>query len=79
MVISLGDLCQATVYSSLCPHVGQDLRRRVFGLAQWFSTSLTLRPFNTVGHIVVAPKHKIILWPLHNCNFDTAMNHDLNI
>lgn len=42
MVISLRDLCQATVYSNLCPQVGQDLRRRVFDLAQWFSTSLTL-------------------------------------
>lgn len=48
-------------------------------IVQWSSTSLMQRPFSTVPYIVVTPKHKIILLPLHNCNFDTAMNHDLNI
>ena len=30
-------------------------------LDQWFSTFLMVHPFNTVPHVVVAPKHKIIL------------------
>ena len=34
--------------------------------------------FNTVPHVVVAPKHKILLL-LHNCNLATVMNCNLNI
>ena len=29
-------------------------------LEQWFSTFLTLRPFNTVPHAVVTPDHNMI-------------------
>jgi hypothetical protein len=41
------------------------------------SAFLTLWPFNTVPHVVVTPNCKIILLPLHNCNF--AMNCNKNI
>ena len=35
--------------------------------------------FNLVPHGVVTPNHKIILFLLHNCNFSTVMNHNVNI
>jgi hypothetical protein len=50
-------------------------------LEQWFSTFLVLQLFNTVPHAVVTlPTHrKIILLLLHNCNFASVMNHNVNI
>ena len=48
-------------------------------LVQWFSTFLMLRPFNAAPHVVVTPNHKIIALMLHNCNFATVMNHNVNI
>ena len=45
-------------------------------LEQWFTTFLTLRPLNTVPHVVVAPNHKLVYLLLH---FATVMNHNLNI
>ena len=38
-----------------------------------------LRPFNTVPHVVVTPNDKIIPLLLHNCNFATNINHNVNI
>ena len=46
---------------------------------QWFSTFLMLRPFNTVPHVVVTSNHKIISLLLHNCNFATVMNYNVNM
>jgi hypothetical protein len=43
-------------------------------LDQWFSTFLTLTPFNAVPHVVVTPNHKVILLLLHNCIFATVMS-----
>ena len=43
-------------------------------LKHWFSSSLMLRPLNTVPHVVVIPRHKIILLLLHSCNFATLVN-----
>ena len=44
-----------------------------------FSTFLVLSPFNSVPHVVMTPKNKRILLLLHNCNFATPMNHNVNI
>jgi hypothetical protein len=49
------------------------------GLKQWLSTFLMLGPFNTVPPVVVTPKHKIVLLQLHNCNFATFANLNVNI
>lgn len=41
-----------------------------------------LQPFNTVFHVVVNPRHKIISLLLHSGNFATVMNimnHNVNI
>ena len=47
---------------------------------QWFSAFLMPWPFNnTVPHVVVTSNHKIILLLLHNCNFATVINHNVNI
>ena len=40
---------------------------------------LRLLPFDTVLHVVMIPSHKIILLLLHNCNFATVRNHNVNI
>ena len=50
-----------------------------FLLLQWFATSLMMWPFCTLPHVVVTPNNKIILSPLHNCNFTTVMNHIVSI
>ena len=42
------------------------------------SDFLKLRPFNTVPHVVVTPNHKSISLLLHNCNFATLMNCNVN-
>ena len=47
-------------------------------LAQWSLTFTMLWPFNTV-HGVMTPNHKIISLLLHNCNFVTVINHNVNI
>jgi hypothetical protein len=47
--------------------------------SQGFPTFLMLGPFNTAPHVAVTPNHKIILLLLHNCNFATVMNCDVNI
>jgi hypothetical protein len=44
-----------------------------------FLAFLMLWPFNTVPHVVVTPNHDIIWLLLHNCNFSTIMNHNINI
>jgi hypothetical protein len=46
---------------------------------QQFSASLKLQHFNTDPPVVMIPNHKIILLLLHNCNFATVMNHNVNI
>jgi hypothetical protein len=46
-------------------------------LEQWFSTFLKLQPLNTVPHGVVTPDHLFSLL-LHNCNFVTVMDHNVN-
>ena len=38
-----------------------------------------LRPLNTVPHVVVTPSHKIISLLLHNHNFVTVMDCNVNI
>lgn len=48
-------------------------------LGQWFSTPLMLVPFNTGPHVVVIPNHKVISLLLHNCNFATVMNQDIDL
>jgi hypothetical protein len=48
-------------------------------LEQWLSTFLMLGPFNTVPHVVVTPKHKMISILLHNYNFATVINYNVNI
>ena len=45
----------------------------------WVSTFLILQLLNTVSHVVVNPNHKIISLLLHNCNFATVVNHNVNI
>ena len=52
---------------------------RYVPLIQWFSTSLMLQPFNTIPYIVVNPNFKIMLLLLHNYNFVTFMNLNVNI
>jgi hypothetical protein len=48
---------------------------------QWFSTSLMLRPFDTVPYVVVTPPPTITLFSLllNNCYFATVMKHNVNI
>jgi hypothetical protein len=48
-------------------------------LVQWFSTFLMPWPFNIVPCVVTTFSHKIILLLLHNCNFTTVMNCNINI
>ena len=48
-------------------------------LHQWFSAFLIFWAFNTVSHIVVIPTTKLFLLVLHNCNFATVMNHNINV
>ena len=42
-------------------------------------TFLTLRLFNTVPHVVVTLDHETVLLLLHNCNFATVMNCNINM
>lgn len=49
------------------------------GIDLWFATFLILQSFNSVPHTVVNPNHEIILLLLHNCNFATILNHNVNI
>jgi hypothetical protein len=44
-----------------------------------FSALLMLQPFNTGPHVVLTPHHKIISLLLHNWNFATVLNHNVNI
>ena len=48
-------------------------------LKQWFSTFLTLWPFNTVPRVVETPNHKTISLLFHDCNYATVMNRKVNI
>ena len=49
-------------------------------LTQWPSSFLTLRPFNTISSCCVhLPTKRLFLLLLHNCNFATVMNHNVNI
>jgi hypothetical protein len=51
-------------------------------LKQWFSAFLMLRPFNIAPHAVVTPPPPTITvfsLLLHDCNFATVMNHNVNI
>ena len=59
---------------SLCP--GLELRMR---LEQWFSTFLMLWPFSTVPYVMVIPTVTGFLLLLHNCNFATVMDCNINI
>jgi hypothetical protein len=43
----------------------------------WFSASLVL--YNTVIHVVVISNHRLLLLLLHNWNFATVMNYNVNI
>ena len=38
-----------------------------------------LQPFDAVPHVVVTPNYKIISLLLHNCDFATAINCNVNI
>ena len=67
--------------------------RKLFALCSWscamriqysigrsFSTFLMPRPFNTVPHVVVTSQTiKLCILLLHNYNFATVMNHNVNI
>ena len=48
-------------------------------LGQGFSAFLMLWPFSTVLYAVVTLDHKVILLLLHNCNFTTVMNCNVNV
>jgi hypothetical protein len=37
------------------------------------------RPFSTVPHVVVTSTIKFFLFLLHNCNFSSVMNHNVNL
>lgn len=59
---------------------GTELRRtRSEAVGQWFSAFQMLRPFNAVPPIVVTPTIRLFLLILHNCNFATVMNSNVNI
>ena len=58
--------------------VGQDHRC----LSVWYSglsTFLTLPPFNTVPHVVVAPTIKLLFLLPHDCTLATVRNSNINI
>ena len=85
----MGQVCRTTCHTTgvlILTLANQQLERQRPSLLQmehieafqWLSTFLMLRPFNTVPHVVVI-NHKIILLLLHNCNFDTFMNRNINI
>lgn len=46
---------------------------------QWFSTFLMLQPFKTVPPVVVKPQPWNYFVATFKCNFDTVMNHNINI
>ena len=46
---------------------------------QWLSTFLMLQPLNTVPHVVLTPTIRLFLLLLHNCNFATAIDQNVNI
>lgn len=48
-------------------------------ITQWVSTFLMLQPLNQFLMLGWPPKHNIILLLLHDCNFATDMNHNVNI
>lgn len=48
-------------------------------LELWLSTFLTLRPFNLTPRVVTTSTIKLFSLLLPDCNFNTVMNHNLNI
>lgn len=67
-------LCQSPCFLSL----GYCCSDSPVTLGQWLSTFPMLWPLNKV-HVVMTPDHKIILFLLHNCDFATAVHHNINI
>ena len=49
-----------------------------YTLEQWLSTSLMLRPFNTVPRVVVTPGYTIVFVAVTQCGFATVMNSHVN-
>jgi hypothetical protein len=49
------------------------------GLTWRFSTFLMLLPCNTIPHAVVSPGHTVTSLLLHNGNFATVMNRNVDI
>jgi hypothetical protein len=45
---------------------------------RWLSVFLMLQPFNTVPHVMLSLDDNIILLLLHNCNFASGMNCNVN-
>ena len=61
------------------PWEGPHRRASLSHLEQCFSAFVTLRPFNTIPHVVVTPNHKITSLLLHNYHFATGMYCDVKI
>lgn len=72
----------ATVLSLFClpPSGCRQCSNFILNPEQWSQPSYSLGPFNTASHIVAtSPTIKSLLLPLHNCNFTTVINNNVNI
>lgn len=55
------------------------LGREPAPLEQWFFAFLTLWHFDTVPHVALTSTIKLFLLFIHNCNFATLVNYNVNI
>jgi hypothetical protein len=60
-------------------HWSPDNRMGLLDTSRAFLTFLMLWLFNTVLHVVLTPSIKLLFFLLHNCNFVTVTNHNVNI
>jgi hypothetical protein len=80
------DLWKSSQYSYLLSHLSSlcwDILPACMSMCAWFlrEAALTFPNAVTVNtvHVVLTPSHNIILLLLHNYNFATVMNYNVNI
>lgn len=68
-----------TFWSPFTTRVPETQEIKVEGLKQRLSAFIVLQPFNKDPHVVVVPNNDIISLLLHNSNFSTVKNRNVNI
>lgn len=68
-----------TFWSPFTTRVPETQEIKVEGLKQRLSAFIVLQPFNKDHHVVVVPNNDIISLLLHNSNFSTVKNRNVNI